>query len=265
MSGKIRDAFEGIRAEENLKSETKAFIAEKTGGYGSSRAVRGPRSYRRAITLAACFLIVFLGFGGYSAYFTETAAISIDVNPSIELGVNRFDRVVSVDGLNEDGKELASQLDIKYMYYEDAINAVLASDIMTGYLSSEESVSIVVTGSDDSQTSEILSCAQQCAAGHGNVHCYSGTWEDVEAAHEAGLSVGKYRAFLELQALDPSITAEDVHHMTMREIQDLIDSLTESSGQDSPQNGGSGSQNGGGSGAQNGTGTHGGHGSGHSE
>ena len=38
---------------------------------------------------------------------TPVSAVSIDVNPSIELGVNRFDRVVAVEGYTM--KELTLQ------------------------------------------------------------------------------------------------------------------------------------------------------------
>ena len=55
--------------------------------------------------------------------------------------------------------------------------------------------------------------------------------EDVENAHEAGLSLGKYRVFLEVQALDPDITPEEVQGMTMREIRELIRELS-GSGED---------------------------------
>lgn len=57
------------------------------------------------------------------------------------------------------------------------------------------------------------------------------------AAHEAGLSCGKYRAFLELQLLDPDITPEAVQGMTMREIRELIESLrTDGEDGNSPYN-----------------------------
>lgn len=46
------------------------------------------------------------------------------------------------------------------------------------------------------------------------------------------LSCGKYRAFLELQLLDPDITPEAVQNMTMREIRELINSLSVNSGTD---------------------------------
>lgn len=46
------------------------------------------------------------------------------------------------------------------------------------------------------------------------------------AAHEAGMSFGKYKAFLELQALNPDITAEDIKDLTMRQIRDMIAELS---------------------------------------
>lgn len=45
-------------------------------------------------------------------------------------------------------------------------------------------------------------------------------------AHEAGLSYGKYMAYLELKELDPDIAPEDVQGMTMREIRDRIGQLS---------------------------------------
>lgn len=65
-------------------------------------------------------------------------------------------------------------------------------------------------------------------------------------------------AFLELRALDPSITPEDIRDMTMREILDLKDML--SSGSDNKNdtqinsNGGNGNCGGGGNGHHHGNG-----------
>ena len=42
----------------------------------------------------------------------------------------------------------------------------------------------------------------------------------------AGLSCGKYRAFLELQRLDPDATVEEVRGMTMGELLRRIESLS---------------------------------------
>ena len=47
----------------------------------------------------------------------------------------------------------------------------------------------------------------------------------VTGAHKEGLSYGKYRAFLELQKLEPGITPEEIRGMSMREIRERIEYL----------------------------------------
>ena len=56
-----------------------------------------------------------VGFGGYFLYFIPVSSISVDVNPSIELGINRFDKVVTVDTFNNDGYHIMSSLNVRFM------------------------------------------------------------------------------------------------------------------------------------------------------
>ena len=51
--------------------------------------------------------------------------------------------------------------------------------------------------------------------------------DEAGKARELGLSYAKYRAYLELQALGSAVTPDELQSMTMREIWDLIDSLSE--------------------------------------
>ena len=62
---------------------------------------------------------------------------------------------------------------------------------------------------------------QSCTSGKSNTYCYAARTEEVQAAHETGLSYGKYRAYLELQELD-TVTVEQIQTMTMREIRERI-------------------------------------------
>ena len=222
MNDRIKDAFDQIHAEDELKIRTKAFLASRMSGHSRPRVAR----YRRLIPAAVCLFFLLAGFGGYWAYFMPVAAISIDINPSLELGVNRFDRVVSVEGYNEDGRELASSLKVKYMDYEEAINQVLASESVTGLLSQDQVLTIAVIGQDEERCGRMLSHIESCTQGHENTYCYSAHPQEVAKAHEMGLSYGKYRAFLMLQSLDPTIMPEEIQGMTMREIQDWIQSLS---------------------------------------
>lgn len=271
MNNAFKELFGPIRAEEDLKERTKAFLAGETRSYAKTPAARR----RYPAYAAACACLLFLLLGGRWLYFTPTAEISMDINPSIELSVNRFDRVIAVTAFNEDGQELSRELDVKYKDYAQAVEQVLHHDSVAALLSVGEVMSITVVGPDGQQSAKLLSGVEACAAGQSNIDCYSARPEEAAAAHEAGLSCGKYRAFLELQRLDPDITPEAVQGMTMREIRDLIDRLSAGSDDDVPSsvggwgNGhhgsggqGNGSQGNPASSGGNGNGYHGG-GSGH--
>lgn len=220
MRDRLKQAFDAVHAEEALKERTKAFVAQQTRGHARRRPALRP-------SLAAAFACLCLLFtGGYWLYFTPTATISIDINPSIELGVNRFNRVVSVEGYNADGVKLAGELSVQYADYMDALDQVLANDTVAALLDADGVLTITVVGPEGEQTTNMLAGVEACTANRKNAYCYACSPEEVDEAHAAGLSHGKYRAYLELQALAPDITIEEVQGMTMREIQELVQQLT---------------------------------------
>lgn len=261
MNKAFKAMFGPVRADEELKERTRAFLAQKTQTY--SRASGGKHRWYPVYAACACMLMLL---GGRWLYFTPTARISIDINPSIELSINRVDRVISVDGFNEDGLALSDALDVRYKNYEEAVEQIVNYDSVEALLSNDELMSITVVGSDRQQTAKILSDMERCTAEHSNISCHFAHSEEVADAHESGLSCGKYKAFLELQRLDPEITPEEVQSMTMREIQDRINSLLAQRGEDPSSYvgwGGGHHGQGGGNGNGSGNGHHGhGHGGG---
>lgn len=225
MHDRMQQAFDTVRAEDALKDKTKAFVAEQIRARARRRTALRP-------SLAVAFACLCLLFtGGYWLYFTPTATISIDINPSIELGVNRFNRVVTVEGYNADGEALASALSIQYADYNKAVNQVLANETVSTLLDGNGVMTITVIGPEGAQRNQILADMERCTAGRQNAYCYAMRGEDVEQAHELGLSYGKYRAFLEVQALDPEVTPQEIQNMSMREIRDLLNALRSESGE----------------------------------
>lgn len=96
-----------------------------------------PRSRRfltAAAAIAACLCFVVTG-GGYHYYYAQAALISVDVNPSIELTVNRLDRVTSSSALNEDGEALLSGIRLTGMECGEAVKELLQSESGEPYLS----------------------------------------------------------------------------------------------------------------------------------
>ena len=177
-------------------------------------------SLRAKITLAACAVLIALGIGGGAyAYQTPVAYVGIDINPSIELGVNYFDRVVSAEGVNADGQDILSETNIIGMSYEEALASLNDSLVNKGYLTADAAVAVTVMCDDDSRCSNLEETSQRCfsSAGQG-VHCSRATSAE---HHEAGLGMGKYLAWRSLVDAGVDISADDVAHMTMSELRAL--------------------------------------------
>lgn len=220
MHEEIRAAFDSVHAEPELKGAARAAVARRA----RQRLQKPARPLGLALATAACAAAVVLG--GRWLYFTPTAHISIDINPSLELGVNRFDRVISVEGWNDDGTALAESVDVTNLSYTDAVEVILSTDTIETLLAQDAVVEIGVIGDEEVRCTRLLAGVQACTAGQQNAHCYRAGTGEVEQAHDCGLSYGKYRAYQQLAALDPTVTPETVQAMTMRELRDRIAALS---------------------------------------
>lgn len=217
MNEKLQTAFSQVRAEAELKEHTRTCLARQTKDWTKQKTTM---PYVKYALIGAVVLLMMLT--GHNVYFTATAKISVDINPSIELSVNRFNQVVEVNGYNKDGEALASTLSLRYQNYDDALDKIVKSEMINAMLTEDEVMTITVTGSDKAQSRKILAQIESHTADQANTYCYHASDKDVVEAHEAGLSFGKYRAFLELKSLVPDMETDDVQGMTMREIHDLI-------------------------------------------
>lgn len=218
MNNKIKETFDKINAEKELKEQTKEFIAGKTKNYTK---LQKKSAYTKIIPAVACFLFLIISFSGYRLYFTQTSVISIDINPSFELNLNRFNRVISINHYNDDGLKVTDELDIQFMDYRSALDEILKAESIVSYLNQDEMLSISVAGKNEQENREMLDNIETCIPKHQDHCCDMGNYDDVSEAHDAGLSVGKYRAFLELQKVNPDTTVEDVKGLTMRQIREM--------------------------------------------
>ncbi len=224
MNSRLKETFDMIHADENLKSSTKKYIIRKTKNYNRYRFFLKNKLAPALICLS--FLVCCIA--GYRFYFTSTSVISIDINPSVELDINCFGRVISVVSYNDDGSELKKSTNVRFLDYKDALIRILNDKDISELLTQDEILSVVVIA-DKKQREEMLSNIELCTLGYKKAFCRSASSEDVAGAHEHGLSYGKYYTFLELQELNPDITVEEIKGMTMKEIRNLIHELSSDS------------------------------------
>ena len=99
----------------------------------------------------AAVLLLFVGARSVFRGQNETfAVVGLDVNPSVELSVNRSDRVIAVNALNNEGSELVSEMDLKGSDINVACNALIGSMLTHGYLTSEMNSMLVSVRAEDS-------------------------------------------------------------------------------------------------------------------
>lgn len=220
MEDKLHSAFSGLEAPERLKRGTRAALRKKTFDYG--RQTDRIRAKRRR--LAGCIASLVLVLSGLGAWFTPATSIAVDINPSLELTVNVFDRVISLEGRNSDGEALAEKLDLAGKPYDEAMQRLLLSHGLEPYLEKGSTITITLAGSGDhavQMLSKVVCRAYAVAEEENVVYCQV-SWETVKAAKEAGLCIPRYLAWQELQKTDPWITVEDIKEMPIEQIRKLI-------------------------------------------
>lgn len=106
------------------------------------------------LAAAACLALVLVGGGGgyyyYSANNAVASLVSLDVNPSIQLEVNKNEKVLSATPMNDDGAEILDGMDLKSTQADVAMYAIIGSLLQHGYVD-ELANSILITVEDDDQ------------------------------------------------------------------------------------------------------------------
>lgn len=217
MTHNLQKAFDSIQAD--------AFLKERTYFYVQNRLRRSPARKRLIPTLALTCVFFCLLLGTHQFYYKTSNVISVDINPSIELSLNRFGRVIGQTAYNEDGQNIINTVNLRHKSYEEALSALLSSDALKPYLNSDAFLQVTLETEqpekDEALLESIQSCVDQTLSTHHSevTTDYSCTESGLhEEAHAHGLSIGKYQALQELLEADPNAALEDFEDKSMKEI-----------------------------------------------
>lgn len=219
MDQEIRRAFDSVTCDRQLKKRTRTYVTERM-----NRGRRfTPSRMKWTVSLACLLIFIGSGFGGYRLYYTEAATISIDINPSIELGLNRWGKVVEEITYGAESEKVLSSVSLKHLEYEEALERLLSSEALKKYLKKDSLVSITLENGNSDQ--QLLMNLQKCVDKtleqcHNGVKAeYASVDEHLcQEAHNHGMSVGKYYAIQKLLTVDPQATVEEFKDKSMKEI-----------------------------------------------
>ncbi len=190
---------------------------------------------KKIAVLAASAAAVVMLFGVTAwAYFTPYSYVSLDVNPSIEYSINRFDRVLNATAVNDDGSEILANLDLNNMPIEEAIKDTVDQIAQDGYFEGQDPGGIMIsTSSENQQESEQLAqdlqtSAQEVTADNQSpveVEAISIGLARVTEARALGTTPGKLNLVEKLKASmenSDSINVEEWLHKSVKEIMKAI-------------------------------------------
>lgn len=102
--------------------------------------------------LVLVIMITLIAVGGFiGVRLTQPAyALTMDVNPSIEIVSNRLDRVVAVNPLNEDAREMLKDFSLNGRNLKNTVEDLADLMVLKGYISGGKDNLVMITVNDDS-------------------------------------------------------------------------------------------------------------------
>lgn len=107
----------------------------------------------RWLAAAACF--VALAIGGFAFWQTPIGVVRMQINPEVSMDVNRFDRVVGIEGENADGIELIEGYQAYGKDIETVTSELADRSREQRYLNPGDTIVIEVDSDDDAWTAEV--------------------------------------------------------------------------------------------------------------
>ncbi|WP_130861927.1 PepSY domain-containing protein [Bacilliculturomica massiliensis] len=112
---------------------------------------RRRKRWMPAGSVAAVLILIMGSVWGmnWNAAHAVDSVIGIDVNPSVELRINKNEKVLAAEARNEDGKDILDGMDLRDTDLDVAVNALIGSMLKNGYIDELANSILVTVGSED--------------------------------------------------------------------------------------------------------------------
>jgi hypothetical protein len=144
----IKDSVAAVLSEDGIVSK----IRNKNYSIGQEIIIKNNSKYIKLAASAAAVLMLFVTPAW--AYLTPYSYVSLDINPSFEFSVNRFDRVLKVRAVNGDGEKVVENIgvsELKNKEINEAVKHVLVELKEQGYIIEGEEGGVIIAASSKTQ------------------------------------------------------------------------------------------------------------------
>ena len=180
-----------------------------------------------ASAAAVIALAAGIGFAG-NQYFSVATVIGIDVNPSIELRVNKNDTVVKALALNSDAEIILDEMKLKGVDCDVAVNALIGSMLRHGYIDELKNSILISVDNPDAQKSaeleeRLINEINSILSGSSvepavMAQSVSDDASIKSLAEQYGISVGKATLIQKICNADPTKTFESLAGLSVNDL-----------------------------------------------
>ena len=210
------------RAKQEMYFGTESAKEEK----GSSSNFFRNKRFVSAIAGAAFALLICFGMIGL--YNENFQTVYIDINPSVALKLNRFERVIGVEFLNEDAKALLSSAKLVGRDATDAVQTVISACDSAGYVKNDSEIYISASAKEEQKSEKLLQKLKGSAENMRgekdetySVSTYNAKKDEKKDFEKESISPAKYKLIDEIIDEDSRYTIEELKGKTMAELRDL--------------------------------------------
>ena len=152
-------------------------------------------SYIKYLSAVACLAFMCSALFGYYLYFTPTSYVYLDINPSIRIDVNRFERVIDVVPLNDDAETLLSSATISRKNPQACMNNIVSACQNQHYLNENNSdIEVSIRTDDKKLESTVQTASATIGNGELEVSIFQMNEEENENALRHHVSARRLRA-----------------------------------------------------------------------
>ncbi|GAE89280.1 anti-sigma factor domain-containing protein [Acetivibrio straminisolvens] len=190
------------------------------------------RPFSALAAAAAVFLVIFFSLR-FASISQEYAYIDLDINPSLELVINKKETIINAKALNNDAKSILDEADPKDMLLYDALSKILDISKKKGYINSDNNIvlfSASISSNEDNASErdkgiqEIISTLKDAAEDAGvTFQIIPSTEEDRQRALEQSLSMGRYAIYTKAAEEGINLDLEDARNLSVSEILSKLD------------------------------------------
>ena len=171
-----------------------AEIRNRNYTVGQEVSVSNP-AVGKYLSMAACLAVICTAAFGYHLYRTPASYVYMDINPSVRLDLNCFERVIDVVALNEDAEALLSHLTMLRGTAEECMNTIVSACQEQNYLN-EKNTDIEVSVRTDSAKleNEVETASAAISEENLEVSVFQMDEEENNSAMEHHISAKRLRA-----------------------------------------------------------------------